>query len=504
MASAKKHHDAAEVAGPADAASAGSLLDQITSLMPRAVEKPRRDELVRALVEHAIQGTMKFDKNVTKTVNAAIAQIDAAMSQQLAVIMHHASFQALEGSWRGLSHLVMNSETGASMKIRVFNASKREVFKDLDKAVEFDQSQIFKKVYEAEFGSPGGEPYAAMIGDYQFTNHPEDIDLLTKMSQVSAAGFCPFVTAAGPELLGMDSFDELSKPRDLEKIFLDTSYAKWRSFRDSEDSRFVVLTMPRTLARLPYGGTTKPIEEFNYEEVALGPQGQSIKVDHSNYCWMNTAFVFGTRLTDAFAQTGWCTSIRGVENGGKVEGLPAHVFTGDDGDQDLKCPTEIAITDRREAELSKLGFLPLCHFKNTDYAVFFGAQTAQKAKKYDRPEATANAAIATRVPYMMATSRIAHYLKCIARDKIGSFMQRSDCQEWLQTWLNNYIIGNENPSAELKAKFPLAEGIVKVEEIPGSPGSYNAVAWLRPWLQMEELTSSMRLVAKIPAAAGKG
>ncbi len=504
MASAKKHHDAAEVAGPADAASAGSLLDQITSLMPRAVEKPRRDELVRALVEHAIQGTMKFDKNVTKTVNAAIAQIDAAMSQQLAVIMHHASFQALEGSWRGLSHLVMNSETGASMKIRVFNASKREVFKDLDKAVEFDQSQIFKKVYEAEFGSPGGEPYAAMIGDYQFTNHPEDIDLLTKMSQVSAAGFCPFVTAAGPELLGMDSFDELSKPRDLEKIFLDTSYAKWRSFRDSEDSRFVVLTMPRTLARLPYGGTTKPIEEFNYEEVALGPQGQSIKVDHSNYCWMNTAFVFGARLTDAFAQTGWCTSIRGVENGGKVEGLPAHVFTGDDGDQDLKCPTEIAITDRREAELSKLGFLPLCHFKNTDYAVFFGAQTAQKAKKYDRPEATANAAIATRVPYMMATSRIAHYLKCIARDKIGSFMQRSDCQEWLQTWLNNYIIGNENPSAELKAKFPLAEGIVKVEEIPGSPGSYNAVAWLRPWLQMEELTSSMRLVAKIPAAAGKG
>lgn len=504
MASAKKHHDAAEVAGPADAASAGSLLDQITSLMPRAVEKPRRDELVRALVEHAIQGTMKFDKNVSKTVNAAIAQIDAAMSQQLAVIMHHASFQALEGSWRGLSHLVMNSETGASMKIRVFNASKREVFKDLDKAVEFDQSQIFKKVYEAEFGSPGGEPYAAMIGDYQFTNHPEDIDLLTKMSQVSAAGFCPFVTAAGPELLGMDSFDELSKPRDLEKIFLDTSYAKWRSFRDSEDSRFVVLTMPRTLARLPYGGTTKPIEEFNYEEVALGPQGQSIKVDHSNYCWMNTAFVFGARLTDAFAQTGWCTSIRGVENGGKVEGLPAHVFTGDDGDQDLKCPTEIAITDRREAELSKLGFLPLCHFKNTDYAVFFGAQTAQKAKKYDRPEATANAAIATRVPYMMATSRIAHYLKCIARDKIGSFMQRSDCQEWLQTWLNNYIIGNENPSAELKAKFPLAEGIVKVEEIPGSPGSYNAVAWLRPWLQMEELTSSMRLVAKIPAAAGKG
>ncbi|RLS72613.1 MAG: type VI secretion system contractile sheath large subunit [Planctomycetota bacterium] len=502
MSSAKKDHASADVASHAEA-SKGSLLDQITSQMPRAVEKPRRDELIHALVEHAVQGTMKFDKNVTKTVTAAIAQIDAAMSQQLAAIMHHPSFQALEGSWRGLQHLIMSSETGASLKIRVMNATKREVFKDLDKAVEFDQSQIFKKVYEAEFGSPGGEPYGALIGDYQFTNHPEDIDLLTKMSQVSAAGFCPFVTAAGPELLGMDSFDELSKPRDLEKIFLDTSYAKWRSFRDSEDSRFVVLTMPRTLARLPYGQSTKPVEEFQYEEVALGQRGESIKVDHSNYCWMNTAYVFGTRLTDSFAQTGWCTSIRGVENGGKVEGLPAHVFTGDDGDQDLKCPTEIAITDRREAELSKLGFLPLCHFKNTDYAVFFGSQTAQKAKKYDRPEATANAAISTRLPYVMATARIAHFLKCIARDKIGSFMQRADCEDWLQRWLNNYVTASQNPSAEVKASHPLAEGKVKVEEIPGSPGSYNAVAWLRPWLQMEELTSSMRLVAKIPAAAGK-
>ena len=281
MSPAKKDHASADVASHAEA-SKGSLLDQITSQMPRAVEKPRRDELIHALVEHAVQGTMKFDKNVTKTVTAAIAQIDAAMSQQLAAIMHHPSFQALEGSWRGLQHLVMSSETGASLKIRVMNATKREVFKDLDKAVEFDQSQLFKKVYEAEFGSPGGEPYGALIGDYQFTNHPEDIDLLTKMSQVSAAGFCPFVTAAGPELLGMDSFDELSKPRDLEKIFLDTSYAKWRSFRDSEDSRFVVLTMPRTLARLPYGQSTKPVEEFQYEEVALGQHGESIKVDHSN------------------------------------------------------------------------------------------------------------------------------------------------------------------------------------------------------------------------------
>jgi type VI secretion system protein ImpC len=499
---------AAEKTEAASAASttteAASLLDQITSMMPRAVEKPRRDELIRALVEQSLQGTLQFDRNISKTINQAISQIDAAMSKQLAAIMHHDAFQKLEGSWRGLHHLVMNSETGAQLKLRVLNVSKRELFKDLDKAVEFDQSQAFKKIYESEFGQAGGEPYSALVGDYEFTNHPEDIDLLSKMSQVSAAGFCPFISSADSQLLGLDSYEELSKPRDLEKIFLSPEYTKWRSFRDSDDSRFVVLTMPRTLARLPYGSQTKPVEDFNYEEVELDAKGNSKKVDHSNYCWMSTAYVMGTRLTNAFAQTGWCTAIRGAENGGKVEGLPAHIFTDDDGDVDLKCPTEIAITDRREAELSKLGFLPLCHYKNTDYAVFFGGQTVQKPKKYDRPEATANASISARLPYIMATGRIAHYLKCIARDKIGSFMERQDCEDWLKRWIANYVSADPKPSADIKARYPLAEAEIKVEEIPGSPGSYNAVAWLRPWLQMEELTTSLRMVAKIPAAAKKG
>ena len=403
-----------------------------------------------------------------------------------------------------MHHLVMNSETGAQLKIRVMNISKRELFKDLDKAVEFDQSQIFKKIYEAEFGSPGGEPYGAMIGDYEFSNHPEDVDLLGKMSQISAAGFCPFVSAASPKLLGMDSFSELSKPRDLEKIFLDETYTKWRSFRDSDDARYVVLTMPRSLARLPYGKNTKVVEEFDFEEVELDEKGDAKPVPHDNYSWMNASYVLGARLTDAFAKTGWCTAIRGAENGGKVEGLPAHVFTADDGDKALKCPTEIAITDRREAELSKLGFLPLCHYKNTDYAVFFGAQTAQKAKKYDRPEATANAAISSRLPYIMASSRIAHFLKVIARDKIGSFMERQDCEEWLKRWIANYVSSDPHPSDEVKARYPLAEAEIKVEEIPGAPGSYNAVAWLRPWLQLEELTASLRMVAKIPASAKGG
>lgn len=488
----------------ASAEASGSLLDQITSVMPRAVEKPRRDELVRSLVEESLKGTVQFDKNISRTISNAIAAIDSAMSRQLAEILHHPDYQKLEGSWRGLHHLVMNSETGADLKIRVMNIGKRELFKDLDKAIEFDQSQIFKKIYEAEFGSPGGEPYATLIGDYEFTNHPEDIDLLSKMSQVGAAGFCPFITASAPELLGMESFTELSKPRDLEKIFLDESYTKWRSFRDSDDSRFVVLTMPRSLSRLPYGKNTKVVEEFDFEEVELDEKGNAKPVPHQHYAWMNTSYVLGTRLTDAHAKFGWCTAIRGAENGGKVEGLPAHVFTADDGDKDLKCPTEIAITDRREAELSKLGFLPLCHYKNTDYAVFFGAQTAQKAKKYDRPEATANAAISARLPYIMATSRIAHFLKVIARDKIGSFMERQDCEEWLKRWIANYVSTDPHPSDEVKARYPLAEAEIKVEEIPGAPGSYNAVAWLRPWLQLEELSTSLRMVAKIPAGAKGG
>ena len=486
----------------AAAQSSEGLLDQITTMMPRAVEKSRRDELIRSLVEESLKGTVKFDKNVGKTITNAMAAIDAAMSTQLAAIMHNADFQKLEGSWRGLHHLVMNSETGSQLKIRVMNIGKRELFKDLDKAVEFDQSQIFKKIYEAEFGSPGGEPYGALIGDYEFTNHPEDIDTLSKMSQVAAAGFAPFLSAADPKLLGMESYSELSKPRDLEKIFLDETYAKWRSFRDSDDSRFAVLTMPRSLSRLPYGKNTKVVDEFDFEEVELDEKGNSKPVAHSNYAWMNSSYVLGTQLTSAFSKFGWCTAIRGAENGGKVEGLPAHIFTADDGDQAMKCPTEIAITDRREAELSKLGFLPLCHYKNTDYAVFFGAQTVQKSKKYDKPEATANAAISARLPYIMATSRIAHFLKVIARDKIGSFMERQDCEDWLKRWISNYVSTDPHPSDDVKARYPLAEAEIKVEDIPGSPGSYNAVAHLRPWLQLEELTTSLRLVAKIPAKSG--
>jgi type VI secretion system protein ImpC len=321
------------------------------------------------------------------------------------------------------------------------------------------------------------------------------------MSGVAAAAFCPFISAADPAMLGFDSWEDLSKPRDLAKIFETAEFAKWRSFRESEDARFVNLVMPRSLARLPYGSNTKPIDEFVYEEVELDAKGEAKPVDNEDYCWMNAAYVMGTTLSRAYSESGWCTAIRGAEGGGKVQNLPTHIFRADDGDIDTQCPSEVAITDRREAELSSLGFLPLCHYKNTDYSVFFGGQTTQKAKKYDDPDATANAAISARLPYMMASSRFAHYLKCMARDKIGSFMEASDCESWLNRWISNYVNGNPQSGAEMKARYPLREAKIEVKEIPGAPGSYNAVAYLRPWLQMEELTTSLRMVAKIPTTS---
>lgn len=476
-----------------------SFLEQAISAT-KQTPRDETEELLKTLTKEAMGGLVKWDKNLTVSINAAIDAIDQVMSRQLSAIMHNEKFQKIEGSWRGLNHLVMNSETSTQLKIRMLNISKKELGKDLEKAVEFDQSQTFKKIYESEFGSAGGEPYAALIGDYEFTAHPDDLSLLTSMSNIGAAGFCPFIAAAGPNMFGFESFTELSKPRDLEKIFDSAEYTKWRSFRDSEDSRFVTLTMPRVLARLPYGSATKPVEAFNFEEASLDHTGRQLESEHDEYCWMNAAYAMGTTVTKSFAEYGWCTSIRGAEGGGKVEGLPSHVFISDDGDTDQKCPTEIGITDRREAELSKLGFLPLCHYKNTDYAVFFGAQTTQKPKKFDDPDASANAEISARLPYIMATSRIAHFLKVMARDKVGSFMEASDAEEWLNNWISGYVNATPGASAEMKARFPLAEASVQVKEVPGQPGVFSAVAWMRPWLQMEELTASLRLVANIPKA----
>ncbi len=475
-----------------------TLLDQAVAVTTQT-SPDRTEQLLRTLTEKAMEGTITYNRNLTVTINEAIKLLDEKMSKQLAAIMHNEKFRKLEGSWRGLSYLVQNTETSANLKIRVLNATKKDLHRDLSKAVEFDQSKTFKTIYESEFGTAGGEPVGCLIGDYEFSNDFEDIELLDNMASVSAASFAPFISAAGAGLLGFEDYRELSKPRDLEKIFETVEYTKWRSFRESSDSRFVTLTMPRVLTRMPYGGTTLRIDEFNYDEAIDYDTGA---MDHDNYCWSNASYALGVRLTEAFSKNGWCTAIRGAENGGKVERLPVHTFQSDDGDMDVKCPTEIGITDRRDAELGRLGFLPLCHYKNTDYAVFFGAQTAHKPEKYDRAEATENAAISSRLPYMMATSRFAHYLKAIGRDKIGSFMEAEDCEAWLNRWINNYVNANDDAGTEMRLQYPLRDAKVEVKEAPGQPGSYEAVAWLRPWLQMEELTTSLRMVARIPKSQG--
>lgn len=473
------------------------FLEQVISVT-KQTEPEYAQDLVKNLIEQALTGTVCFDKNLTRTVEKAISTIEQRISRQLNSIMHHEKFTKFEGSWRGLNYLVMNSETGSNLKIRVLNTTKRDLNKDLTKAVEFDQSQLFKKIYENEFGTPGGEPYSVLIGDYEWTHHPDDIETLRLISNVAAAAFAPFVSAAGAGMFGFNDWTDLTKPRDLAKVFDTTEYVKWRGFRETEDARFVSLVLPRVLARVPYGAATKQIEDFAYEEAPHDSSGVARAMHHNEYCWMNAAYALGAKMTSAFSESGFCVTIRGAEGGGKVDNLPTHIFQSDDGDMDGKCPTEIGITDRREFELSNLGFLPLCHYKNTDYAVFFGGQTVQKPKKYDRPEATANAAISARLPYIMASSRFAHYLKVMARDKIGSFMEANECQLWLNRWIINYISDNPDAGPETKAKYPLREASIEVKEIPGKPGAYNAVAYLRPWLQMEELTTSMRLVARIP------
>jgi type VI secretion system protein ImpC len=478
--------------------TSANLLDLAIQSTPQTAPD-RAKELIQTLTEQALQGTVTFDKNVGHTLDRGIAAIDKAISKQLAAILHHPKFQKLEGSWRGLHHLIMSSETGETLKIKVLNVDKRSLFKDLDKAAEFDQSQMFKKLYENEFGTPGGEPYGALVGDFEFTNHPEDIDMLTKISSVAAAAFCPFVSAAAPDMFGLPSYTELGKPRDIAKIFGTVDYAKWRVFRESEDSRFVTLVLPRVMARLPFGAATTPVEEFQFEEFEQNSGGSTREIPHEQFCWMNASYRMAANMTRAFSTTGFCTAIRGAENGGKVEGLPAYLYKTPEGDTVMKCPTECQITDRREAELSGQGFLPINHYKDTDSAVFFGAQTAQKPAKYDNPNATANAAISARLPYIMAMSRFTHYLKVIGRDRIGSFAEVADITAMLNQWISQYVIGNPNPTPDQKAKYPLAEAQVQVREVPGAPGSYNAVVHMRPWLQFEELTASMRVVARIPA-----
>jgi len=484
-------------AAPAETVIEKSVLDQIVEegrFAKDVAGRERGKNLVAEFVSQILEGAMTVSKDAEAMINARIAQIDHLISIQLNEILHHEQFQKLEGSWRGLKYLMDQSETSANLKIKVLNVSKKELLRDLQRAPEFDQSALFKKIYEEEFGIFGGSPFAGVVGDYEFGRGPEDIELLEKISNVAAAAHAPFLSAASPEMFNLDSFTQLDAPRDMGKVFDTTEYAKWKSFRASEDSRYVALTCPRILMRLPYGKETKQVEGFGFEEHVGGG-------DHSKYLWGNAAFALASRMTKAFALYGWCAAIRGVEGGGLVEGLPVHNFYTDSGDVAMKCPTESPITDRREKELADAGFAPLVHCKGTDYAAFFSVQSCNKPKLYDSDAANANARLASQLPYIMAVCRFAHYLKAMMRDKIGSFTSRTECERWLNKWITNYVTPDDSASAATKAQYPLRDARVEVLEVPGKAGAYRAVAFLRPHFQLDELTVSLRLVAELPASA---
>ena len=486
--------------------AAGQAIEgnELESLL-RQEFKPKTDEArsavedaVRTLAEQALAQTTLIGSDVVKSIESMIAALDQKLTEQINQIMHHEDFQKLEGAWRGLHYLVNNTETDEMLKIRVFNISKAELGKTLKryKGTAWDQSPLFKRVYEEEYGQFGGEPYGCLVGDYHFDQSPPDVELLGEMSKVCAASHSPFITGASPTIMQMDSWQELANPRDLTKIFSTPEYAAWRSLRESDDAKYVGLAMPRFLSRVPYGAKTSPVEEFDFEE-------DTGAADHGKYTWANAAYAMAVNINRSFKEYGWCSRIRGIESGGAVEGLPVHSFPTDDGGVDMKCPTEIAISDRREAELAKSGFMPLVHKKNSDFAAFIGAQSLHKPAEYDDPDATANANLGARLPYLFATCRFAHYLKCIVRDKIGSFKERDDMQRWLQDWIMNYVDGDPSHSSEsTKARRPLAAAEVGVDEVEGNPGYYTSKFFLRPHYQLEGLTVSLRLVSKLPSAKG--
>jgi len=495
-------HIAEQVAEQADA-SVGSMLaaNDFEALLQKEF-RPRGDKAkeavetaVRTLAEQALRDSNVISGDVLGTVEKLIAGIDRMLTDQVNEIIHSEQFQAVESAWRGLHYLVNNTESDELLKIRVMNISKAELHKSLRKykGAIWDQSPIFKKLYEEEYGQFGGEPYGALMADYYFDNSGPDVDLLTQISKIAAAAHSPFIASADPAVMLMESWQELSNPADLTNIFQTPEHAAWRSLRESDDARYVGLAMPRFLARAPYGVKSNPVDGFDFEEDTAG-------ADSSKYTWANAAYAMAVNINRSFKEFGWLSRIRGIESGGAVPDLPVHAFPTDDGGIDMKCPTEIAISDRREAELAKNGFMPLVHKKNSDLAAFIGAQSLHKPAVYEDPEATANANLAARLPYLFACSRFAHYLKCIVRDKIGSFKSKEAMERWLHNWILQYVDGDPLHSPEeVKARQPLAAAKVVVEEIEGNPGYYASKFYLRPHYQLEGLTVSLRLVSKLPS-----
>ena len=459
-------------------------------------KRARIEEAVQTLAQQALADTHIIGEDVFSTVDAIRAAIDAKLTEQINKIIHHPDFQALESAWRGLWYLVGNSPTGTDLKIRVMNISKDETRKSLRqyRGAGWDQSPLFKKIYEAEFGVLGGQPFGAFICDYYFDHTGPDVEMMKGLTQIGAASHTPFIAAAAPSILGMESWQELSNPRDIAKQFEASDYRNWNSFRASTDSRYLALTMPRFLGRPTYGANGEPVEEFAFEEETGG--------DHDKHLWVNASYALGTRITEAFKSYGWCTRIRGVESGGTVEGLPTAMFPTDDGSMDAKCPTEIAISDRREGELSKAGFMALLHRKNTDQATFVGGQTVHSPARYDDSDATANANLSARLPYIFAASRFAHYLKCIVRDWVGSTREEAQLQKDLQSWIMQYVDGQpEVSSEEVKARRPLKDATIEIVPDEDNPGFYRGVFRLVPHYQFEGMDVALSMVSKLRGAS---
>lgn len=492
--SANKSISAAQVAEVTEVSEFESLLSGSFSVKEGSEKETAVKSAVKTLAEQALSNESLISEDALQSIESLIAAIDKKLSEQINTILHHADFQKLEGTWRGLHHLVSNTETDEKLKIQVLNASKKDLSKTFKKfpGTRWDQSPLFKKLYGAEYDTPGGEPYGCLIGDYAFDHSAPDLEILKGMAKISGASHMPFITSPAPSLFDVEDWTEINNAAQLKPQFQRPEYAGWRSFRESDDSKYVGMAMPRFLGRIPYGPETNPVDSFHFEEEVDGS-------DHSRYCWANSAYAMGTNITRSFKYFGMCTSIRGAESGGAVEGLPVHTFPTADGKSEMKCPTEVSIGDRREKELSDLGMLPLQHWKNTDYAVFVGGQSLQEPSVYADDVDSANAQLAARLPYLFAVCRFSHYLKMIAREKVGSFMERSDMEKFLNNWIADYVVTDPNASQDTKAKYPLAAAEVVVEEVPGNPGYYTSRFALRPHYQLEGLSASLSLVTQLPS-----
>ncbi|QJT81113.1 type VI secretion system contractile sheath large subunit [Kosakonia sp. MUSA4] len=482
----------------AETSFSDDFLNQVidnTKAIRRESDRDRMKTQLNNFLAEVTAGTVIVSSDLIGSIEQRISAIDELLSSQVSLIIHAPEFQKKESSWRGLHKLVQTSVT-ENTQVRVLQCTKQELIKDFKSASDFDQSMLFKCVYESEYGTFGGTPFSSFIGDFEFDNTPQDINLLEQISHVAAAAHAPFLSAIAPGMLSMQDFSELPRPRDMAKLFETTDYARWRSFRQNDDSRYIGLTLPRVLGRMPYGSKTIPAETFSFEEQINENESGS------DYLWMNSAWELAGKIVESFEEYGWCASIRGVEGGGLVQSLPAYNYTSISGERTMQCPTQVAISDRREKELSDLGFIPLVHCKGTDYAAFFAVQSANKPRLYNSDQANANARLSSQLPYILATSRFAHYLKSIVRDKVGSFMSRSECEEYLQKWIMQYVVASDNAGPETKARYPLREAQIDVVEVPGFPGTYRAIAWLKPHFQLEGLSMSLRLVADLPSAAG--